>query len=109
MFFVERAICRILLFLGKNCYFCEEARVSSFRRLAVEWRDLMLKATARVCIASNVQISANQVPQAEKCFIRSLERYLRSPLRLEPEPFCYIQAPPVTNSALVGTCYGSKK
>lgn len=32
-----------------------------------------------------------QVPGAEKYFIRSLERYLRSPLRLEPEPFCFIQ------------------
>ena len=31
------------------------------------------------------------VPGAEKYFIRSLERYLRSPLRLEPEPFCFIQ------------------
>ncbi|CAE6920212.1 unnamed protein product [Symbiodinium natans] len=46
---------RLLLFLGKNCYFCEE------------------------------------VPQAEKYFIRSLERYLRSTLRLDPEPFCFIQ------------------
>lgn len=51
----REVVARLLLFLGKNCYFCEE------------------------------------VPQAEKCFIRSLERYLRSPLRLEPEPFCYIQ------------------
>eukprot|EP00930_Biecheleria_cincta_P004222 TRINITY_DN105120_c0_g1_i1.p1 TRINITY_DN105120_c0_g1~~TRINITY_DN105120_c0_g1_i1.p1 ORF type:complete len:712 (+),score=147.81 TRINITY_DN105120_c0_g1_i1:31-2136(+) len=32
-----------------------------------------------------------EVPQAEKYFIRSLERYLRSPLRLNPEPFCYAQ------------------
>ena len=32
-----------------------------------------------------------KVPGAEKYFIRSLERYLRSPLRLEPEPFCFIQ------------------
>eukprot|EP00931_Biecheleriopsis_adriatica_P104369 TRINITY_DN79050_c0_g1_i1.p1 TRINITY_DN79050_c0_g1~~TRINITY_DN79050_c0_g1_i1.p1 ORF type:complete len:702 (+),score=166.97 TRINITY_DN79050_c0_g1_i1:48-2153(+) len=32
-----------------------------------------------------------EVPQAEKYFIRSLERYLRSPLRLSPEPFCFIQ------------------
>lgn len=32
-----------------------------------------------------------EVPGAEKYFIRSLERYLRSPLRLEPEPFCFIQ------------------
>ena len=32
-----------------------------------------------------------QVPGAEKYFIRALERYLRSPLRLEPEPFCFIQ------------------
>ncbi|CAK8998388.1 unnamed protein product [Durusdinium trenchii] len=32
-----------------------------------------------------------EVPGAEKYFIRSLERYLRSPLRLTPEPFCFIQ------------------
>ncbi|CAJ1422020.1 unnamed protein product, partial [Effrenium voratum] len=32
-----------------------------------------------------------EVPGAEKYFIRALERYLRSPLRAEPEPFCYIQ------------------
>lgn len=32
-----------------------------------------------------------EVPQAELYFTRSLERYLRSPLRLEPKPFVHIQ------------------
>ena len=67
---------RLLLFLGKNCYFCEEAGP-----------DLVVTSSVEAHTSP-----AQQVPQAEKCFIRSLERYLRSPLRLEPEPFCYIQA-----------------
>ena len=33
-----------------------------------------------------------EVPGAEKYFIRALERLLRSPLRREPEAFCFLQA-----------------
>ncbi|CAE7228269.1 KIFBP [Symbiodinium sp. CCMP2592] len=72
----REVVARLLLFLGKNCYFCEEAGP-----------DLVVTSSVEAHTSP-----AQQVPQAEKCFIRSLERYLRSPLRLEPEPFCYIQA-----------------
>jgi len=48
-------IARLLLYIGKNYYFCEE------------------------------------VPSAERFFLRSLERYLKSTLRLAPKSFVHIQ------------------
>ena len=64
---------------------CSWAKISTIAKRQFPWISWLH------LVALEVPQLTQQVPGAEKYFIRALERYLRSPLRLEPEPFCFIQ------------------